>query len=230
MKMNAVVFPALVLAAAVSAQAQGQITPPAKPPATASVVAPTPSGGATSFPTKIGLINIRDALMKTAEGQKGALDLEEKFAARKTALQKRSIDLQAKQDQLNRAGSTMSDAAKAALAKDLENDGKTFKRDIEDLNADAQDSESKLMQEIYAKFQPVLQQYAMQNGYAAILDVGSEQSPVLWASNTAFVQDDVVSLYNQNHPPNAAAPKPAGAPATPATPLKPLVPPPTKKQ
>ena len=223
MKMNVVVFPALVLAAAVSAQAQGQTNPPAKAPATASAATAAPSAGAAAFPTRIGLFNVRDAIMATADGKKGALDLEDKFASRKTSLQKRQIDLQAKQDQLNRGGATMSDAAKAALAKEIESETKVFKRDVEDLNTDADEEQNKLFQQVWAKMQPVLQQYALQNGLAAILDVGSEQSPVLWASNTVFITDDIVSLYNQSHPPvatPAAAPKPAPpavkAPAPPA--------------
>lgn len=222
MKMNFVVSPMLVLAAVVSAQAQRQPNTPAKSPATASVSTPAPSAGAAAFPTKIGLFNVRDAIMATADGKKGALDLEDKFASRKTALQKRQIDIQAKQDQLNRGGATMSEAAKAALAKDIESESKVFKRDVEDLNTDADEEQNKLFQQVWAKMQPVLQQYALQNGFAAVLDVGNEQSPVLWASNTVFITDDVVSLYNQGHPPAAvpaaAAPKPAAPAAKPPAP------------
>lgn len=228
MKMNFVVFPALVLAAVVSAQAQAQTNPPAKSPATASVATTAPSAGAAAYPTKIGLFNVRDAIMATADGKKGALDLEDKFASRKTSLQKRQIDIQAKQEQLNRGGATMSDAAKAALTREIENDSKVFKRDVEDLNTDADEEQNKLFQQVWAKMQPVLQQYALQNGFAAILDVGNEQSPVLWASNTVFITDDVVTLYNQGHPPAAAPAAAAPKPAAPAA-AKPPAPPAVKK-
>jgi Skp family chaperone for outer membrane proteins len=227
MKMIAVVFPALVLAAVVPAQAQGQINLPTRAPATASAATPAPSTGAAAFPTRIGLFNLRDALAATADGKKGLLDLEDKFASRKTSLQKRQIDLQAKQDQLSRASAAMSEAAKAALAKEIENETKVFKRDVEDLNTDADEEQSKLFQQVWVKMQPVLQQYALQNGLAAVLDVGNEQSPVLWASNTVFITDDIVNLYNQSHPATgqpAAAVKPGATPAA-----KPPVPPAAKK-
>ena len=220
MKTSSVVLPALLLSAAIAAQAQGQMNPPAKPPATASTAAPAPSSAGMPAPTKIGLINLRDAIAKTADGQKAVVDLEDKFASRKSALQRRSIDLQAKQDQLSRGGATMSDAAKSTLSKDLESDTKNFKRDVEDLNTDAEEEQNKAFTAVWTKMQPVLQQYAMQNGLAVILDVGNDQSPVLWASNTVFIQDDVVSLYNQSHPSSAAAPQKPAAPA----------PPPAKKQ
>ena len=158
--------------------------------------------------------------MKTTDGQKAALDLEDKFASRKTALQKRQIDLQAKQDQLNRAGSTMSDAAKAQMAKELENDGKVFKRDAEDFQTDAEEAQGKLMQEVWVKMQPVMAQFALQNGFAAILDVGNDQSPVLWASNTVNITDQIVALYNQAHPPApGTAPKTTPPARTPAPPV-----------
>jgi outer membrane protein len=236
MKMNVAVIPVLLLAA-VSAQAQGQTNPPARPPASAAAATPAPSAGAAAMPTRIGLMNVRDAIMATADGKKAALDLEEKFASRRTALQKRQIDLQAKKDQISRAGAAMSDAAKASLAREIDTEEKNFKRDVEDLNTDGEDEQNKLFQTIWAKLQPVVQQYALQNGFAAILDVGNDQTPVLWASNTMFITADVVSLYNQSHLPAAgappAAPRPAAAaPATPkpaATPAQTPAPPPVKK-
>lgn len=227
MKINVVLFPALVVAAALSAQAQAQgqtNAPAAKPPATASATAPAPSIGSTASPTRIGLINLRDAITKTADGQKGALDLEDKFATRKNALQRRQIDIQAKQDQLNRGGAAMSDTAKGALAREIETDGKNFKRDVEDFNTDTEEAQGKLFQEVWVKMQPVIQQYALQNGFAVILDVGNEQSPVLWASNTVFITDEIVTLYNQGHPSTAPAAKPAAPRANPPTsPTPPVV-------
>jgi Skp family chaperone for outer membrane proteins len=217
MKTNIATIPALVLAA-LAAQAQSQPSPAAKPPAAASATAPVPSAASATYPTRIGLINVREAMMKTADGKKATIDLEERFNARRSSLQKRQIDMQARQDQLTRGGAAMSDTAKAALAKDIDTETKKFKRDVEDLNTDADEEQSKLIQAIWVKMQPILQQYAMQNGFAAILDVGNEQSPVLWASNTVFIDDDIVSLYNQAHPPSAiAAPAvaPARAPAPP---------------
>jgi len=228
MTMNVVVVPALVLAA-VSAQAQGQTAPPAKPPAAAA------PAGSTGVPTKLGLMNVRDAIMATAEGKKAALDLEGQFAARRTALQKRQIDIQAKKDQLSRAGAAMSDSAKTALTKEIDTDEKNFKRDVEDLNTDGDEAQSKVYQAIWGKMQPLVQQYAMQNGFAAIMDVGNEQTPVLWASNSMFITAEIVSLYDQAHvsaaPAAGTAAKPAASPAgaKPAAAPAP-VPPPAKKQ
>ena len=200
---------------------QAPASKPQAPAATASA-ATAPSG---VLPVRVGLISLRDALTGTAEGKKALLDLEEKFGARKTALQKKQIDIQTKQEQLNRAGSTLSEQARAALAKDIENETKIFNRDKEDLQTDAGDAQNKVFGEIYGKMQPIIQQYATQNAYATIIDVSSEQAQsfVVWASNSTDITADIVTLYNQAHPSTGPA-------APPAPPAKPPAPPPTKKQ
>jgi outer membrane protein len=217
--------------AAQAQQAQAQQPPAPKPPAPAPQPAPKPTTTASAagsasavFPIRVGLISLRDALTGTAEGKKALLDLEEKFAPRRTALQKKQIDIQTKQDQLNRAGSTMSDQAKASLSREIETENKAFQRDVEDLKTDGEDAQNKMFGEIYGKMQPVISSYATQNGYATIIDVSNEQSQafVVWASNSTDITADVVNLYNQAHPSTGVAPAP--------TPAKPAAPPVTKKQ
>jgi Skp family chaperone for outer membrane proteins len=233
MKIQIFAYTALlgVVLAAQAQQPPAQQPPAPKPPAPAAT--PKPQAPATAsmantagtiLPSRIGLISLRDALTGTAEGKKALLDLEERFGSRKTALQKKQIDIQTKQEQLNRAGSTLSDQAKTALAKDIESETKTFNRDKEDLQTDAEDAQNKVFGEIYGKMQPVIQAYATQNGYATIIDVSSEQSQsfVVWASNSTDITIEIVNLYNQAHPSTGSSP--AQAPARPAAP------PVTKKQ
>jgi outer membrane protein len=54
----------------------------------------------------------------------------------------------------------------------------------------------------------VLDKFAKQNGYALILDVSSQQSPVLWASETTNVTQEIVTAYNAQS--GVAAPANAG--------------------
>jgi Skp family chaperone for outer membrane proteins len=220
---NYLMVPAALLslaAAHAQQQASAQQPPAQKPPTATASTANTPSA---ALPVKIGLFDLRGALTGTAEGKKALLDLEEKFGARRTALQKKKIDLDTKQDQLTHAASTMTDEAKQQMARELDAEGKVFKREVEDLQADGEDAQNKIFGEIYTKMQPLIQQFAMQNGYAAIIDISNEQqaSFVVWASNSTAITENIVSLYNQAHPSTGPA-----APAKPATPA-PL---PPKKQ
>jgi outer membrane protein len=59
----------------------------------------------------------------------------------------------------------------------------------------------------------VLEKYATANGYALVLDVSNQQTPVLWASQTIDITTDIVKLYDQANP-GTAAPAAAKAPVS----------------
>ena len=176
-----------------------------------------------AIPTKIGIVNIQQAILGTADGKKASADLQTKFNPRKSALEKRQSDLQQMEDQLRKGSATMSDEAKARMQRDIENNTKSLQRDAQDLNDDVDQENGKLMNEIGGKMMQVIEQYATQNGYAVVLDVSNQQSPVLWASAATEITGDIVRLYDQAHPasgspaPAAAAPRPPAAAKPPAT-------------
>jgi outer membrane protein len=188
------------------AQAQTPAPPPAAPAAPAVI------------PTKVAVINIQAAILSTADGKKAAGDLSAKFDSRKVALQKRNTDLQAKVEQLRKGGATMSDEARAKLLRENDAENKALTRDGEDLNADIDQEQQKLMNDLGSKMFDLVAQYATANGYVMVLNVSDMQTPVLWHHPSTDITMDIVKLYDQSHP--------AGAAAKPAAPA----PPPGKKQ
>lgn len=209
MKKNFVVVSALVLGVAVLASAQTPGTPLVKPPA-----APAVSGPA---PTKIAIINVQQAIMSTGDGRKAATEMQTKFNPRQEQLKKMQADIQAMQDQMKKGSATMSDDAKSKLNRDIEGKTKTFQRDADELNADIEQENGRLMQDLGGKMEAVWQQYLTQNGFAILIDVGSQQTPVLWAAAAIDITPEIVKLYDQAHPVSAAA-APAPRPANPAPP------------
>jgi len=219
LKKNLVSMSAMVLGAC--ALAFGQAPPAAAPAA--------PKAAAPAVPaTRIAIINIQQAIINTQEGKKAAGELQAKFTPRKTALEKRQADIQAMQDQLRKGGATMSDAAKEKIMRDMDSMNKSLQRDGDDLNSDVELENGKLMQELGGKLMSILDTYAAQNGYAVVLDVSNQQSPVFWADASCVITVDIVKLYDQQHPVSAAAKPPAAKP--PAAPARPPAPPATKKQ
>jgi outer membrane protein len=71
----------------------------------------------------------------------------------------------------------------------------------------------------------VIIKYARDNGYAVILDVSSQQTPVLYASDGIDITQDIIALYDKNAPSassaNPATPPPPAATKPAATPPKP---------
>lgn len=225
MTKNAVALPALILGIAALALAQ---TPPAAAPRQAAPL---------TNPTKIAIINIQAAILQTKEGQKASGDLAAKFTPRKSVLDKKQVDIQSLQDQLRKGSATLSDDAKTRLEKDIDTNTKNLQREAQDLNDDVDQEQGRMMNELGTKMMAVIEQYATQNGYAVVLDVSNQQSPILWAAASTNITPDIIRLYDLAHPETgSAAPAKPAAPAASrppaAVPPRPVSPtaPPQKKQ
>ena len=208
MKKNFVVFPALALGMAALAHAQG------------------------AAPTKVAIINVQQAILQTKDGQKASADLQAKFMPKRQQLEKKQADIVSLQDQMKKGSATMSDDAKTKLARDIDSGQKSFQRDTEDFDADVQQEEGKIMQDLGQKLMDVVIKYATTNSYAMVLDVSNQQTPVLWADPSADITTEIIKLYDQAHPGAGGATAPAAKPSAPpaSAPKPPAAPPTTKKQ
>ena len=207
MKKNFLVFPALVLGIAAMAHAQ--------------------------TPAKVAIIHVQNAILQTKDGQKAASELQGRFAPKKADLDKKQTDIAALQDTLRKGSATMSEDAKARLMRDIDANTKSLQRDTEDAQADLDQEQGKIMQDLGNKVMAVLEKYATGNGFALVLDVSNPQTPVLWASQTIDITSEIVKLYDQSNPgtgaPSAAKPAAAAAPK-PAAPRPATAPPPAAKK
>jgi outer membrane protein len=200
-----------ILALGVAAMAAAQT-----PAAAGAASAAKPVAAAGPAPTKIAVINITQAIANTKDGKKASAELQTKFNPRRSTLEKRQTDIQAMTEQLRRGSATMSDDAKAKMQRDIDTNTKSLQRDAQDLNDDADQEQSKIINEIGGKMMQVVDQYAIQNGFAVVLDVSNQQTPVIWASASTEITGDIVQLYDQAHPgteaPAAARPPAAAKP------------------
>ena len=204
MKKNLVIFSALVLGVAALAQAQGQV------------------------PTKIAIINVQNAILQTKDGQKAAAELQAQFNPRQQDLEKKQAELTALQDQLRKGSATMSEEAKTKLVRDIDATTTRVNRDTQDARSDLDEAQGKVMNELGGKMLAVIEKYALQNGYAVVMDVSNPQTPVLWAASAVEITNDIVKLYDQAYPGTAAA-APAPAAAKPPAAVKPPAAAPAKK-
>ena len=166
-------------------------------------------------PTKVGIINIQAAIIGTKEGQAAAKELEAKSAPKKKELEKQQAEINGLRDKLNKMGSVGSEEQKQNLMRDIDTRTKSFNRSVEDAQAELDQEQSRLLNELGGKMLAVLDKYARDNGYALILDVSAQNTPVLFAASGIDVTQDVVGLYDKNAPTGAAPATGAGAaPAT----------------
>lgn len=196
---------------------------------------------ASAAPTKVGVIQIQAALAATKEGQKAAAELETKLGPRKKELESRQSEIKDLQDRLQRGGNTLSDSAKEDLTRNIDTKTKSYNRQLEDAQAELEAEQQKLVNVLGQKMMAIIDKYAQQNGFAIVLDVSNQNTPVLYASNTVDITKEVIDLYDKTSftptssgTPARSAPPAARPPApAPSAAPKPLVPPitsPAKKQ
>ena len=206
--------------------------------AQAPAAAPAP---VSAPPTKIAVIQIQAALAATKEGQKAAADLEVKLSPRKKDLDGKQAEIKDLQERLQRGGNTLSDSAKEDLTRNIDAKTKSYNRELEDAQAELEQEQQKVVGTLGQKMMAVIDKYAQQNGFAIVLDVSSQNTPVLYASNTVDITKDVIDLYDKtvfSATPAAATParpsaSPAARPAPATAAPKPAAPPaaaPAKKQ
>jgi outer membrane protein len=178
-----------------------------------STLALSAAAFAQSTPAKVGVINIQSALVSTKDGQRAAQELETRRAPKAKDFERRQAEIRQLQDSLNRGGNAMAEAAKQELVRNIDAKTKSFNRDLEDAQAEWDQDQQKVLQELGQKMMVVIDKFAKDNGYALILDVSNPQTPVLYASNAIDITKEIIDLYDKNTP----APGPATSGAAPAT-------------
>ncbi|HEY4676379.1 MAG TPA: OmpH family outer membrane protein [Candidatus Angelobacter sp.] len=207
-------------------------------PATSAPAASTPAASTGPVPTKIGVVNIQQAIQECAEGKKEIDALQQKFAPKQVDLKTQSDDVEALKKQYQAQAEKLSDEERNSRAKTIETKQKSFQRNMEDAQAEFQQAEQDVINRIGSKMVAVLEKYANANGFAVVMDVSNPQtSPVLWATQGTVITKELVDAYDKENPAGATAPatKPAGAarpaPNRPATtPARPATASPTPKK
>lgn len=190
----------------------------------ASVLCAQSAPGAGTGTAKVGVLNVRGAIVNTAEGKQASNELQGQFASRQTELEnlnKQISDirqrLQANEGKLSPEETNRLERQGSALQKQLQ-------RKQEDYQEDVNASQQEVIDRIGRKMMDVLDRYARENAYTAIFDSSAQGAPI-YVSNGIDVTAEIVKLYDQAYPGKAAASaapaKPAAKPAATGTAPKP---------
>ena len=186
---------------------------------------------------KIAILNIQAAIAQCNEGQEAAKALRDKFAPKRTELEKAQREINDLQGQLRNQEKTLSDDARAKLLRTVDEKTRAFNRTNEDATTEFQQAEQDAINEIGRKMLGIISEEAKKNSYTVVLDVSSPQTPVLYADSGVDITEKIIELYNASSSkpktsstteppaskPAAAAPRPTPAPA--AAPARPAAPP-----
>jgi outer membrane protein len=171
---------------------------------------------AQTAPQKFGVIDMQKALLSTKDGQKAVEDLKAKFGPKEQEFQKRQNDLQGKQDEYRRKENTLSEDAKAALARDIDTMTKNLQRDTDDARQDVDAEQQRVLNDLGQKMMQVLTKYSADKGLTMVFDVSGQPNNVLFASSTIDITNDIIKIYDSAPPTSSVSSNAAPAPRPPA--------------
>jgi len=182
-----------------------------------------------------------EAVSDTNEGQQAIADLQKKYQPQKDKLEAQATEIDTLKKQLQAAPATLSEADKAAREKVIDTKNTAYQHEAEDASNAYQADVNEALGKVAEKFAVVMRKYVSDNGYTLLINVGDQQSPVMWAAAqpNSDITLAVIDEFNKTSgvappPPTAPAatrPKPAAtttprstAPAKPATSTTPAKP------
>lgn len=177
----------------------------------------TPAAGASAA-SKVGVIDVRSAIVNTAEGKQASAELQSQFAARQTELENMNKQLNDLGQRLEAGRGKLNQEEEARLTAQGQRLRQQIDRKQNEYQEDVNAAQSEVIDRIGRKLVDVLDRYAREHGYAVIIDSSAQNSPILYKSNQIDVTQDIIRLYDQAYPVKAAVtapaqPKPAAKPA-----------------
>jgi outer membrane protein len=182
--------------------------------ASAAVRAQAAAGSAATG--KIGVINVRQAIVATAEGKQASAELQSQFSARQNELEGLNKQINDLRQRLSAGQTTLSDDEKVRLTQQGQRLTAQLDRKNNELQEDVNAAQGEVVDRIGRKMMDVLDRYARENGIVAVFDSSAQNSPILFASTNIDITQDIIKLYDQAYPLKASS-----APAKPATTPKP---------
>ena len=167
---------------------------------------------------KIGVISVRQAIASTAEGKQAGAELQSQFSARQNELESLQKQINDLRQRLDASAGKLSPEEQARLQREGEVKTRQAQRKQDEYQEDVNAAQADVFDRIGRKMMDVLDRYARENGYVAVLDSSAQNTPILFASTNIDITQDIVRLYDQAYPvrgggaaasPSTPAPKPA---------------------
>jgi Skp family chaperone for outer membrane proteins len=212
----AVAFGLSLFALAQADPAAGTPVAAAAPNAPSAAAAPKATG------TKVGTINIEQAIFASNEGRRDFEALSKKFEPKQNELKGSADEIDSLKKQLNAQQDKLNEESRDKLVKQIEAKQKSFDRLTQDAQEDFNNQQGEIVNRIMVKLAPIIQKYVVDNGYGLLLDTSQATSfprgPVILSGPALDITQPIVEAYNvQSGVPAPAASSVAPKPVRPAT-------------
>jgi outer membrane protein len=188
------------------------------PAAAATPSAPSAASAAKVTGTKIGTLNVEQAIFASNEGRRDFDTLAKKFEPKQNELKGLADEIDSLKKQLNAQQDKLNDESRDKLVKQIETKQKSFERATQDAQEDFQNQQQEIGGKILNKMAPIIQKYVTENGYGLLLDTSQAwpRGPVILSGPAMDITQPIVEAYNVQ----SGVPAPAAG-STPAKPVRP---------
>ncbi len=153
---------------------------------------------------KIATINLQKAIVATKEGRRAAARLQAQWDPEVAAIGKREAGIKAESEKLELESKrrhgwwpfrrTMSRKRKDIETRKIAEKVKALQRNRDDDRAALENDRKRILNDLGGKMHALLENYAREHGYSAIIEAGSPESPVVVTRND--VTGEVVSVVS----------------------------------
>lgn len=177
--------------------------------------APAAMGQTGAPPTKFKVMDMRTAIIATAEAKSDVAQLQSQFAPQQAQLESLNKQIDELARKLQAGANTLSDEEKARLTRQGQMLQSQYKRSSDQLEEQSNAAQQDMVDGIGRKMMDLVGTYAKENSLDAVLNASSDSIGILYKAPNMDVTQEIVKLYDQKYPVKATASAPAPKPATP---------------
>lgn len=145
---------------------------------------------------KVAVLDVRKAVLSTQDGKTAAGKLRQEFAPDEERLQKLQIEIQDLRSQLSKGAARTAEET-AALRTRLAALTVRHRREEEDSRARLEREQSRVLRELAGRLLEVVETYAKQKHFEAILDESDPKTPIYWRASNVDITEEVIKRYDQ---------------------------------
>jgi outer membrane protein len=145
---------------------------------------------------KVGIVDMRRAILESAEIKKASAELEVKYKPRQEEGQRMQKQLQDIQTQLQNGQGKLSQAQETDLQAQGQRRQRELQRISDDLQADVDRDRNDILGKAQANMQAVVRKLAEDKGMDVVIDAGT----TLYFKSALDLTTDAITAYNAAHP------------------------------
>lgn len=145
--------------------------------------------------TKIGIVDIAQAIQATKEGKKIKKELELEYNKRKSDLEKKAKDISVMQSDFEKKSLVLSDEARMKKMQEIEAEKGKYMESREKNMQDLAKKDRELSQPMIKKLNEVITEIAKKDGFTVILHKNDQN--LVWASHDVDITEQVIKALEK---------------------------------